>query len=483
MRDEAESGKFDAVICWDQSRWGRFNSLEAGYACYPFYKSGIKVITLNEGAIDWNDPTGRTMYGLRQESSHKENVDRARNILRGQLEAARSGSWVGSCPFGYKIVGERRHKRLVLGEPDEIAIVQRIFDEFVNQDRSMSNIASRLNHDRIPSPGGRGKPWRFDAVKWILENVAYIGVLRFNRYSRSKYFHAEGSQIVNGGRTGLNDESAQILIPKHHKSIVTHATFRKAQTILARGKTGRSCHTPENNPYLLTGKLRCGHCGEVLWGMENRTYRYYECSKRKYRGQKTCPGTTVREDVVLKRLAEFIDRKFQPARFAHLRRKAKHGTLTAKDVPQGFARLKRLIVQDTKPATDPKRIERQIESIESKIVRARKNLAFIHDPKNISSVESEIATLDERRAALEIERREQPTTADLNQTVLTVLRKLLRLSSLDKADMQAVLREIDSITCHTVREGTGTRTRHKLSWLAIRFVKGVTSPLNPHRPG
>ena len=142
-----------------------------------------------------------------------------------------------------------------------------------------------------------------------------------------------------------------------------------------------------------------------------------------------------------------------------------------------------MIVQDTKPATDPKRIERQIESIESKIARARKNLAFIHDPKNISSVESEIATLDERRAALEIERREQPTSADLNQTVLTVLRKLLRLSSLDKADMKAVLREIDSITCHTVREGTGTRTRHKLSWLAIRFVKGVTRDLNPHRPG
>lgn len=331
--------------------------------------------------------------------------------------------------------------------------------------------------------GGRGKPWRFDAVKWILENVAYIGVLRFNRYSRSKYFHAEGSQIINGGRTGLNDESAQILIPKHHKSIVTHATFRKAQTILARGKTGRSCHTPETNPYLLTGKLRCGHCGEALWGMENRTYRYYECSKRKYRGQKTCPGTTVREDVVLKRLAEFIDRKFHPVRFAHLRRKAKQETLTAKDVPQGFARLKRLIVQDTKPATDPKRIERQIGSIESKIVRARKNLAFIHDPKNISGVESEIATLDERRAALEIERREQPTTADLNQTVLTVLRKLLRLSSLDKADMKAVLQEIDSITCHTLRQGDGTRTRHSLSWLTIRFVKGVTSPLNPHRPG
>ena len=217
-----------------------------------------------------------------------------------------------SCPFGYRIVGERRHKRLVLGEPDEIAIVQRIFDEFVNQDRSMSNIASRLNHDRIRHRGAREalaiRCGQVDSRKRRLHWCAAVqSIFTIEVFSRG------GSQIVNGGRTGLNDESAQILIPKITTNRSSpHATFRKAQTILARGKTGRSCHTPENNPYLLTGKLRCGHCGEVLWGMENRTYRYYECSKRKYRGQKTCPGTTVREDVVLKRSRNSSIGNFSP---------------------------------------------------------------------------------------------------------------------------------------------------------------------------
>jgi hypothetical protein len=41
--------------------------------------------------------------------------------------------------------------------------VRRIFKEFVEEHRSMGNIAERLNADGIVSPNGKVKGWRWDA--------------------------------------------------------------------------------------------------------------------------------------------------------------------------------------------------------------------------------------------------------------------------------------------------------------------------------
>ena len=41
MHHEATNGRdFDVILCWDQDRFGRFNSLEAGYWIHPLMKAG-----------------------------------------------------------------------------------------------------------------------------------------------------------------------------------------------------------------------------------------------------------------------------------------------------------------------------------------------------------------------------------------------------------------------------------------------------------
>ena len=127
------------------------------------------------------------MYGLKQEGKHQFLKVLSRNVARGKLEAAKNGSWLGSAPYAYRIEGERKHKDLILGDAAKVRVVQRIFREFVEDGRSMSNIADRLNGDGIPSPGERGKPWRFDTVKTILENPAYVGDYAGGRFSYGKY--------------------------------------------------------------------------------------------------------------------------------------------------------------------------------------------------------------------------------------------------------------------------------------------------------
>ena len=48
-----QRGKFKAILCWDQDRFGRFDSVEAGFYIHPLRQAGVKLVTVAQGAIDW----------------------------------------------------------------------------------------------------------------------------------------------------------------------------------------------------------------------------------------------------------------------------------------------------------------------------------------------------------------------------------------------------------------------------------------------
>jgi DNA invertase Pin-like site-specific DNA recombinase len=157
IADAGELNNFEAILCWDKARFGRFDSIEAGYYIYPLREAGVYLATVMEGVTDWNDPTGRIVGQVMQEGKHQQLIDHSGNVTRGQLEAANKGSWIGSPPYAYRVKGKKKKKRLVLGEDSKVRVVKRIFHEFVVDGRSMMNIADRLQAEGFPSPGGRGK--------------------------------------------------------------------------------------------------------------------------------------------------------------------------------------------------------------------------------------------------------------------------------------------------------------------------------------
>ena len=55
MIGEAADGDFQAILVWDQDRFGRFDSVEAGHWIYPLRKAGVCLVTVAQGRIDWND--------------------------------------------------------------------------------------------------------------------------------------------------------------------------------------------------------------------------------------------------------------------------------------------------------------------------------------------------------------------------------------------------------------------------------------------
>ena len=103
LRDASEKGDFREIWCWDQDRFGRFDSLEAGYWIWPLRNAGVKLHTIAQGEINWDDFAGRMMYGIVQEAKHSFLIDHSRNVSRGMRDAAQKGKILHPC-YGYAVV-------------------------------------------------------------------------------------------------------------------------------------------------------------------------------------------------------------------------------------------------------------------------------------------------------------------------------------------------------------------------------------------
>jgi DNA invertase Pin-like site-specific DNA recombinase len=524
IADAKERQDFEAILCWDQDRFGRFSPHEASYWTWPLAQAGIQLVTVAKGPIDWNDFVQWLTYSVNQHGKHEFLRDLSRNVTRGQLEAALNGSWLGSIPYAYILEGPRKHRRLVLGDVAHIQIVQRIFREYVEERRAMMNIANRLNDEGVPSPGGRVKGWRWDKVKTILENPAYVGDYAGCRYSYGKYHTINTRQetaVKSDGRCRRPEEE-WIVRRDHHEAIIDRPTFDKAQALLARGKKGRSNrYTPETNPYVLSGLLRCGRCGEPLWGTENRAHRYYECGQHKYQRQGqdptacACEGTTVREDKVLQSIADCLDREFMSLDGDDggqngLAWRAERKELKPGDLPKAFAKIKALVAPPEETYVNRQQAEKQAKALAEQIDKARRNLVLL-DPEYIPAAQDKLRQMQKDMQQLETElRKKPPTEQDVNAEATEVLRALYWLAIYfrlvahpnDPDDPELVgtgwflvgdfrpairpfLARIAGITVYTRIEGRGTRRRHLFERGEIALDRVGVNPrkVNPHVAG
>jgi len=217
MYHDACNGKdFTAILCWNQNRFGRFNSMEAGYWIHPLMQAGVTLVTVTEGAVDWNNFDGRIMSMLKSETNHQFLRTLSADVTRGLLAKAKRGEWVqGNPPFGFTVDA---NDRLILGHPDEIKIIWRIFREYL-KGGSLRSITAGLNADGILSPGGSS--WCRSTVRDILTRRLYTGDFVWNADPHGKYSQVRGGQVqrVNGDIGIPTSDGDEIFIPDNHPAI------------------------------------------------------------------------------------------------------------------------------------------------------------------------------------------------------------------------------------------------------------------------
>ena len=226
--------------------------------------------------VDTPDPLQAALKALNNKAS--SNDERRERIVAGMRAKAAKGLGLGKTPFGYRIGAEGALEPVV----EEAKVVRGIYKLYLNEGIGVRSIARLLNTEGYRTR--RGAEWSMVTVRDILRNHAYIGTYR---------------------RFGLR-------IPGSYRPIVSADEFKRVQDRMQ--SRSPAIRRPRSEPFLLSGILYCGHCGQRMMGVTRRQtwkrkdgdrmrgeYRYYQCQSRTNRSQceyRTQRATPLEEQVV-----------------------------------------------------------------------------------------------------------------------------------------------------------------------------------------
>jgi site-specific DNA recombinase len=248
-----------------------------------------------------NDVMGDTRKDLDDLTAKIENRIRTRRSREGKLKKARSGKYAGSvAQYGYKLNKEAVGGLEIAAE--EAAIVERIFNSFVFEKKSIRSIVSDLNTDLIPGP--TGKHWSRSGVARILKYEGYTGV---HYYNKQKVQRTLSGKIVTD-----RDESEWIQIET--PVIISPQVFKLAQQTLKDNKNYVRGQPKVGRFYMLGGMIFCSGCkrpyiSQTVKAGRNRRVRPTQIYRhRKSEGHctnKTLSATAI-DNVIWQRIAEIV---------------------------------------------------------------------------------------------------------------------------------------------------------------------------------
>jgi site-specific DNA recombinase len=307
MIEDAANGTFSAILCWDQDRFGRFDLLDAGYWIRPLRDAGVYLHTMSQGRINWDDYSGRLMYGIQQEAKHQFVIDIARNTSRGMLARAKQGLWNGGTPpRGFSVerkinpvTGDKVTGKLILGAQKDIKLVLEIFNAYDNG-KSLRGIAADLNK-KYGNSTARGRGWNSSGLRKILSNDLYTGDYSWPTKSRGKYYCIKDQEVSSTvGETG-----ERVFIEENHPQIISKEQFGRVQDKLMANRKKTVPHQ-NGGKFFLTGLLFCSHCGARMSGKtmayKNTRYVMYQCSTNATQGSSACGCNLIKQEALMENL-------------------------------------------------------------------------------------------------------------------------------------------------------------------------------------
>ncbi|GGX90466.1 recombinase RecB [Vogesella alkaliphila] len=290
---------FEAIVVHSLSRFFR-DSVSMGLYERKLAKFGVKLISITQMTGD--DPAGemaRKIFSVFDEYQSKEN---GKHTSRAMKENARQGFNNGSQPpYGYCTVEAeattsrgRHKKRLAVYEP-EATVVRQIYALYLHgyqgRPMGMKEIAGHLTKRGLLM---RGKPWRMQMVYGVLSKELYVGVRYFN---------------VTQAKTRRRNPPEQ-WVKQEVDAIIDRATFDDVRALRSARAPSKVAPRMVSSDTLLTGLLKCGHCGAAMTlatGKGGR-YRYYKCTNRQNKQNDICDSKNIPmerlDDAVLRFFAE-----------------------------------------------------------------------------------------------------------------------------------------------------------------------------------
>ena len=228
--DLARQGRIDQLLVYRIDRLSR-KVRQLAQLAEEMDACGVILRSATE-PFDTDSPAGRMMLqmlGVFAEFEHATIVDR---ITAGIERRAKEGRWYsGRPPFGYTLKDGQ-----LAPDPITAPVVRRIYRLYGEDRLGTIAIAHQLRAEHAPAPTAG---WGHPAVHRVLTNPTYLGRIRW----RNQDFASE------------------------HEPLIDPDTFQQAQAILAERGTDASRRRGNRSDFLLSGVIRCGHCGRAYIGM------------------------------------------------------------------------------------------------------------------------------------------------------------------------------------------------------------------------
>lgn len=277
MLRELERIRPDVLILWKVDRMGR-NKEEIAFNKYRCKKCGVKVVYTAESIPE--TPEGVILESVLEGMAEYFSLQLSQNVRRGQqVSASKCQSTGGNRPLGYKTGPDKRF----CIDPEGAAIVRQVYARYVAGE-TQAEIVKSLNEQGLRTL--KGKPFTHNSLRTMLKNEKYIGVYTYKDEIR-----------IDGG------------VP----AIIDTETFHRAQEMMKLNKKAPA-HKWTKADYILTDKLFCGCCGDLMAGLSGTgktgmKYCYYACSSR--RGDKKSKSTCTKKNVRKEWIEEIVLREIR----------------------------------------------------------------------------------------------------------------------------------------------------------------------------
>lgn len=284
-----ENPAVKAVLVVDPARLSRGDLEDCGKVVNSFRYSGTKVITL-QMEYDLSNKMHRKFFEqeLMRGNDYLEYTKEI--LLRGRIASIQKGNYIGNiAPYGYD-------KAIIDDCPSlkpnaDADTVKMIFDMYVNQGKTYSQIANHL--DSMGIKPMYGEVWGKCSIRNMLRNVHYAGYVRFGGKKTEKV--VENGQLIK--RRGIPTDKEDIIIAKgKHIALVTQEIFDAAQEKLDNNPRAK-WDAPLRNP--LAGICFCHKCGRAVKQHPYKRARpRFECGDRKICKSKSVPIDDVMSSLI-----------------------------------------------------------------------------------------------------------------------------------------------------------------------------------------
>ncbi len=260
----ADSDKhiFEAVLVYQLDRFAR-NRYDSAMNKAKLKKNGVRVISARENISD--DASGILIEGVLESMAEYYSAELSQKIRRGMDINAEKCLSNGSNPgLGYIVDKDRRFQV----DPQTAPIVREIFELYA-EGKTVTEINAYLNAKQIKT--SQDNLFNKNSLHRLLRNKRYVG-----------FYIYKGKATPNGMPRIIEDE-----------------LFERVQQMIDRNKKAPARKRGEDE-YLLTTKLFCGYCREMMTGYggtskSGRVYHYYACKGAK---KKLCRKKIVNKQAI-----------------------------------------------------------------------------------------------------------------------------------------------------------------------------------------